>query len=298
MRTSKLDPALESIYDEISRDDIYHHLQTSIDFIDLSEGNLTIRGVDSFNAGQIKRLEEFAIAVESNTGLGFEVFGRVALARLPLAAYFLTVMTCADIDDRVHHFGEHVEAVLVAVRQVLARHYPSGYDYKHGCLTPPSIEECMCFNAIIELARKKLCSGEFASRQRRRLEKARANYRSGAQYLSALFDKHSRLLIVRIDLGYRDGVYSPHLAPVGVEQAHGDLARLYNNLRHNELFDHLVGRISKLEYGESKGYHYHTFFIFNGNKRNAAEHIAHAIGEYWKNNITGGRGLAFNCNRR
>lgn len=106
-------------------------------------------------------------------------------------------------------------------------------------------------------------------------------------------------MVIRVDLGYRDGAYSRGALPstVTLERAQNDLSRLHNNMRGNLIFDHLEGRISKLEYGASKGYHFHTFFFFNGDERQNSVHLAREIGEYWEKTITKGDGLAHNCNR-
>ena len=61
----------------------------------------------------------------------------------------------------------------------------------------------------------------------------------------------------------------------------------------------MVGYIWRLEYGEeSKGFHNHFFFFFDGSAVQQDITIARMIGEYWVNVITQDRDLYYNCNAR
>jgi hypothetical protein len=126
-------------------------------------------------------------------------------------------------------------------------------------------------------------------------------------YINKLFDRHARLLVIRIDFGYRKEdirEYGDFERAIRLEddiqakylQAQADRVHLFNNMRSNELFTHLLGYAWRLEYGSLKGFHYHTFFFFDGSKSREDVTIAKSIGEYWVNVITKGRGLYFNCN--
>jgi hypothetical protein len=115
-------------------------------------------------------------------------------------------------------------------------------------------------------------------------------------YVDALFAKHSRLIVIRLDLSYH---VSNDLQPkqlVTLQQAKNDLAHLLKNTRHNALFEHVVGYIWKLEYGQSRGYHYHIILFFLGSKVQKDVYIAMQIGKYWSEVITNKRGHYYNCN--
>jgi Inovirus Gp2 len=114
-------------------------------------------------------------------------------------------------------------------------------------------------------------------------------------YADLLFSYWARLLLVRIDL-----FYEKHYGDsIDVFDMTNDLDRmLNNNARHNSLFAFMRGFIVKLEYGVEKGIHAHVLLFLDGSKRNnfSLIYLAEAIGEYWKNIITKGRGAYWNIN--
>lgn len=115
-------------------------------------------------------------------------------------------------------------------------------------------------------------------------------------FVQALFNAHSRVVVLRIDLEYQKAI----ARTVSLSEALDDLDHLVANMRSNAMFNHMLGYIFKVEYGVDRGIHIHSILFFNGAKRNGANHIGHAkqIGEYWKNMITQGRGTYWNVNAR
>lgn len=59
----------------------------------------------------------------------------------------------------------------------------------------------------------------------------------------------------------------------------------------------MVGYIAKREHTAEKGPHIHTVFIYDGQKVSKDAFKGDQIGEYWKNEITDGKGIYHNCNR-
>jgi hypothetical protein len=149
------------------------------------------------------------------------------------------------------------------------------------------------------------------------------NYRELCKYINCLFYKHSRLLVVRVDLTYLNRFCKPQHEWVLDQQIVGweddanadpnfirDHKKLYATYpeikQHRERLlkdmnskmfkDSLVGHAWKLEFGLNKGFHYHFLFVFDGSKLREDVTIGAIIGEHWVNNITDGRGLYWNCN--
>lgn len=113
------------------------------------------------------------------------------------------------------------------------------------------------------------------------------------QYIDKCFALHSRLLILRVDFGYRLNVFPD----MDVTMRHRDklvryLRETYKQLHHNAY----IGLLWKLEYGHDKGYHLHTLIVLDGSK--VQQDVTHAmiIGDYWTDHITDGDGLYYNCN--
>jgi hypothetical protein len=130
------------------------------------------------------------------------------------------------------------------------------------------------------------------------------NYKSMLSYIDRVFEKCSRLLLVRVDLSYKAEYSTSAQKPnaesneisAEFEQVKSDIERLLNNRRHNKIFKDLIGYIWKLEYGVLRGYHYHVIFFFDNAKRSQDIVIGKSIGEYWQNVITQGRGTYYNVN--
>jgi hypothetical protein len=121
------------------------------------------------------------------------------------------------------------------------------------------------------------------------------NKKSAIKYINYLFTRHSKLLVLRIDLGYRRQAFEQINDAEAYAMIRRDIDRFFANMRHNTLFKHKVGHISKLEYGLDKGYHAHLILFFNGSKVQRDQYFSQEICKYWNTKITNGMGNAFNC---
>jgi hypothetical protein len=150
------------------------------------------------------------------------------------------------------------------------------------------------FNDFIGAIAKKASTPEFKRKVYSREYNAVRNLRSASKYVSDLFSRYSRLLVVRVDFGFKIDVAN-QLRGVTVTEAQTFLDRFLNNRRGNSLFSDLKGYIWKLESGKEKGYHFHFFLFFGGDKVKKDEHYGKMIGEYWCK-VTNGLGIYHNCN--
>jgi hypothetical protein len=134
--------------------------------------------------------------------------------------------------------------------------------------------------------------------------KSRITQNNGSidDYIDNLFSRYSRLLVLRVDLDYKKDVDVRFMNTNEVYesywQAKEDREHLFRNMRSNSLFDDMVGHIWKLEYGKKAGFHTHMVFFYDGSQVQQDVTIGRMIGEYWVNNITQGRGRAYNCNAK
>lgn len=129
------------------------------------------------------------------------------------------------------------------------------------------------------------------------MDESRSNkhmIKSTSTYIDQILDNHSKIQVIRLDLSYT----KEHAGEASLEEINRDLKHLLNNRRTKpSIFENIVGYIAKREYTEDKGPHIHSIFIFDGQKISKDAYKGDQIGEYWKNEITDGKGIFHNCNR-
>ena len=149
------------------------------------------------------------------------------------------------------------------------------------------------FQELVEMIRREGRQPAFRQRVRQQAQDAQRNYDSALAYNERLFECRSRLVVIRLDLGYRREV----VQTLTLQQLDRDLDRFLRNQRHNRLFKHLYGYVIKVEEGPLRGLHTHVVLYFLGSEVQKHEHLGDLIGRYWVEQITEGRGSYFNCNR-
>lgn len=117
------------------------------------------------------------------------------------------------------------------------------------------------------------------------------------QYLKALSLQYAKLLVLRIDFGYRyepsSQALGPRVSPSTVQAHRAALIEYYQK----QFAGVELGYISKTEFGLCKGPHLHTVFILDGSKVRSDISIAAMLGEHWRRVVTAGAGTYFSCNR-
>lgn len=122
---------------------------------------------------------------------------------------------------------------------------------------------------------------------------AQQNLRSVVKYIIALFKKHSRLLILRIDLYFLKKYYesiTPQLNRVYLD-------KFLRALSENRIVPDVVGYISTTEFGYIRGFHQHVFIALNSNEHQRDIFLTEEIGKYWTN-CTDQKGNYNNCAKR
>ena len=124
------------------------------------------------------------------------------------------------------------------------------------------------------------------------IEQEKVNTKKLDIYMRQMLNHYSRLLIVRVDLGYCKN--NSHL--MSIKTFHEHLQKLRKLIGKTEsCFEDLEGNVIALEQGHDRGYHVHLLLMFDGSKRWKDTHIGQLVGEKWQN-ITGGLGSYYNCN--
>lgn len=153
-------------------------------------------------------------------------------------------------------------------------------------------QHALFLNKFMEALREKLCDPVIRREISRQRWDAEKSYRHTRSYVNMQFERCARLVVVRVDLGYKTGCSPDFKAAIC------DLKRFISNQRHNRLFFALKGHVVKVEFGIDHGFHFHLLLFFDGSKRsnNSDVHLAQKIGEYWQDVITSSRGRYWNSN--
>lgn len=117
------------------------------------------------------------------------------------------------------------------------------------------------------------------------------NQRSISTYVNSLFDQHAKLLVIRLDIGYREAYYDQLTLDLVTNDLRCYLRRVQNN------YPALIGYIWKLEYGVDRRFHTHITFIFNGAIHQRDISLSRALGGLWED-ITDNNGIYYNCQVR
>lgn len=119
-------------------------------------------------------------------------------------------------------------------------------------------------------------------------------HRSVNNYINSLHDQYSKILAIRVDLGY----LKEHSEQVLLPDIKKDVKKLLDNRRGKpSIFQDQVGYVVKYENAPDKGPHAHALFLYDGQHVQKDAYIGDQIGKYWSENITAGRGVHHNCNR-
>ncbi|WP_273973642.1 YagK/YfjJ domain-containing protein [Serratia ureilytica] len=164
-------------------------------------------------------------------------------------------------------------------------------------LTELSVTEATTINDVLRCFREEAQSATHKRQLRNFQRAASKNLKGALDYVDHLFERHARLLVVRVDLSWRkDFVKNQTISTAMARQHRQHRQRLFKRVKSHPLFQHCLGYIWKLEYGQYKGFHYHMCFFFDGSKVRGDITLARHIGELWEKEITNGQGLYFNCN--
>lgn len=169
------------------------------------------------------------------------------------------------------------------------------------CLTNEKAVQCVeALNKFVDAMRIEGRNSNFKTKISNFTRNANERYQELQRYIKALFDRYSRLLVLRIDFGYKKESGWPNGTATNI--SYGEFkkhrAKLVRSLPTGLPPDSLRGYAWKLENGLEKGYHIHVLIFLDGSKVQEDVTIARIIGERWNNEITEGKGLYFNCNAK
>ena len=122
------------------------------------------------------------------------------------------------------------------------------------------------------------------------------NSKSFQGLVDGLFKKTSRMLVLRLDIGYSLAYLQSQCWKISLERVKEDFSTYLRLLRRGRFEKSLCGYVWKLEFGPTKQYHYHLMIFLDGAKHQADITICEELGELWRVKVTSGVGCYFNCN--
>ncbi|MDP9882403.1 hypothetical protein J2W26_006741 [Variovorax boronicumulans] len=150
-------------------------------------------------------------------------------------------------------------------------------------------------NELIKLIWQKTQSASYKERLRFSRMRAEKNYASGEKFIDDAFSIYAKLLVVRLDLGFKKDIRGN----LSLEDVRGYFKKFLNLKRRKgskDVFEHSIGYIRKLEHKSRKGHHYHLMMFFNGQHVKDDYDYASELGKFWVETVTEGKGVFHNCN--
>jgi len=248
-------------------------------------------------------VERAARKIASSTEDAYEVIknknGRVRVNRTKIAHALEMLKSCQDregVDQALggKEMSPYAKCMFNAAEKV--RNDLGGIDWVFEKIAVPIGDGRIAAeyaNDLLEKIRQEFKKPAFRRMVRKWAARATDNYKGAVKLIHNLFREYSKLLIIRLDLGYHVE-HREHCIPYMTRK---QFKRLLNNLRGNKIFENLVGIIWRLETGEKKGFHYHVMLIFDGSLSCHDINISDAIGKYWRDCCTEGKGTYWPCNR-
>lgn len=189
-------------------------------------------------------------------------------------------------------FSPYVQVYVDSVQEVV----DEVYDDK--CISESvAVELVGCLNACVREIVGKVSSSDFKNLLGRHRRSSNKNFKGLVNYVDNLFVHHSRVLVIRVDLGYSreyGGFQPKKKLDYAVVSEHKQ--KIIRAVRARYGGSGFLGYALKLEFGVSKSYHFHCVFFFNGARLREDIVIAKSIGELWVAEVTSGEGRYYNCN--
>lgn len=191
---------------------------------------------------------------------------------------------------------EHNRVLLQAFNEVLKPVYHADFEfiYLNDPMTITNLEGTTRIGVCAELLDQfvertyLLTQGkEFKYQQKKRMDRARNQFKSAKQCVDLALEQRSRVLIIRLDLRY-DKTQNP-----SIDQVKKDLRTFLRHAGRTENLN-ILGHIWKLEFGERRGFHYHFIFILDSRDHSQEIKLAQQIGQIWEK-VIGVEGTFHNC---
>ena len=241
-------------------------------------------------------IERFVLKVVHSEKLGYAIkkdsSGRPIVRELAFGQqHFSALKAYVQAFIPGYYFSPHVELFFQCCRYLSVGDWASlkPQDRLSSGLFVGEIFNCLLCELRKGVKRRKF-TRKLAARE---LTTDRA-FKSCKNYFNTLMDVYARLLVLRVDFGYR----KDYAASVSPKELKSDLKRFLDSKRTSPRLTTLVGYIWRLEYGDEKKLHLHMVFFLNGSESQNDPWLAEEYGKQWQSSCASGMGIYFNCNRK
>lgn len=165
-----------------------------------------------------------------------------------------------------------------------------------GCSSQDEIRAWVAVrNRLVENIRRAAMGPSYKERKLNLERRIRKNLKSVLSGMVAAFERHSKILVLRLDVGFHKVSLNPNLHPKLSHEVIDDARKKLIEFIQKRFGKSLVWYLWKLEFGPEKGFHLHWLIFLNGSDHSQDINLTREIGEYWSNEVVPGEGLYFNC---
>ena len=143
------------------------------------------------------------------------------------------------------------------------------------------------FNAMVQFIQDKGQTLTFKEQMRFHDVNRQRQVLRSRELIDRLFQRYSRLLVLRIDFGMGANYDTRNIMT--------DFKEFKRRWNRTASLHAIVGYIAKLQFAHDKGYHLHALIFMKGSESQKDVFLAQKLGELW-NEVTQDRGVYFNCN--
>lgn len=147
------------------------------------------------------------------------------------------------------------------------------------------------FNGVVAEISKIVKTSAFREQLRVRKRNAKRNEKKALAIEQQVFKNNARSLVLMLHFGFKAECRG-NITPEDMQKYR---KRFFNNCRSNKLLRGIVDYIWKLEEGDESGLHLHVLIFYTAKSCRDVQ-IAKAIGEYWVDVVTEGKGQYWNSN--
>ena len=162
--------------------------------------------------------------------------------------------------------------------------------------SPESVQAwVLVLNELVDSVRQAAERRAFVRRKQHIQRRIRKNLKSVLSGMVTAFQRHSKILALRLDVGFHKVSLNPQMHPKLSHKVVDDARKKLLTFIRKRFGKSLVWYLWKLEFGPDKGFHLHWVIFLNGSDHAQDINLTREVGEYWRSEVVPGDGVYFNC---